>query len=174
MVNSLRKSVILIDAKENIYFGNITHQGGSIPLRQTACDHKQFAAAGFFIFRHIKDTVDGFGFCRIDKGTGIDNDNICFRKIRRNAVSLIFHDTQSNLGIDQIFVAAEEIQADFPCLVHKEFLSLIGIGQTLPLPYILPYRIRLVHENTGDTKQSFMSCASFHALAGIDTRLTGA
>ena len=61
----------------------------------------------FFPFGYPQDFVDGLFFCGEDKGTGVDKDDIRLVCLRGDVIAALRDECGHNLGIDQIFRAAE-------------------------------------------------------------------
>ncbi len=84
-----------------------------IALRQTTGHDQHPAGAAFLVVGDLQNGIDGLFLGIIDKGTGVDDDNIRLTFINNNFKALGRQMAQHHLGIDQVFRAAEADQTDF-------------------------------------------------------------
>ena len=65
-------------SKYCIYFRYFLNNLVFIALCHTACYDKNLTASGFLVFCHLKNGIDTFFFCVINKAAGINHNRLCF------------------------------------------------------------------------------------------------
>ena len=80
-----------------------------VPLPQATGNNQGFAPAlaRLLILRHGQDSSDGLLLGRLNKGTGIDNQHICLRRLIHQLISILLQNSQHNLRIHEIFGTAQ-------------------------------------------------------------------
>ena len=96
---------IFPDADHCIDFRYILLQLFLITLCQTA-DNDQLSAFVLFIFRHLKNRLNGLFLCGIDESARIDNDCLCLIRIVDKLMAAAIDHTHHFFTVYQIFAAA--------------------------------------------------------------------
>ena len=87
-LQNLRQSEILVDPQQYIDLGDFLVEISGIALRQTSGSYEN--RTFFSVFRHLKNRVDGFLFCIVDKTAGIYDDRSgFFRRIHDDVTVLL-------------------------------------------------------------------------------------
>ena len=99
-------------ADDGVDFGNVFLDFVAVALDEAAGDDELAGAALSFVAGHLEDGVDGFLLGGVDEGTGVDDEDFgvfgAGGEARAGAVEEAHHD----LGIDEVFGAAERDEAD--------------------------------------------------------------
>ena len=108
--------------KNGIDLGEFLEDCLTVALGHTTRDDDALEALVFLEPRNIKDIVDGFLFCRLDEGAGVDDDNIGFGLVGRDLISRLEKVVKHYLGVKLIFRTAERNKSYFHKLTNPSFL----------------------------------------------------
>ena len=97
---------IFPNTDNRINFRYILFQLFLITLCKTA-DNNQPSAPVFFILRHLKNRLDGFLLCGIDKTARIDNNSLSLSRILNELMPAAFDHTHHFFTVYQILTAAQ-------------------------------------------------------------------
>ena len=105
----------LAGAYDGVDFGDVGADFVAVALDQAAGydDAGGFAAVLALVLDHFEDGVDGFLFGGIDKGTGVDDDDVGFVGAGDEVGAVVVEETHHDFGVDEVFGAAEGDETDF-------------------------------------------------------------
>ena len=107
------------DTDQRIDLGQFFKDLLTVSLCQTSRDNNALEICILFQPCFVENVIDGFLLCAFDECTGIDNDNIGFRIVRRDFIACFDDICQHDLGIYLILRAAEGNKSDFRFLFHS-------------------------------------------------------
>ena len=83
-----------------------------VALRQTTADDQQLAAPVGFMVGHLQDGIDRFFLGVVDECAGVDDNNVGLTFVGDDRITILRQMSEHDLGVDEIFRAAEADQTD--------------------------------------------------------------
>ena len=103
----------LAGANDGVYFRDVGADLVAVTLDEAAGDDDAlgFAAVLLLVPDHLEDGVDGLLLGGVDEGAGVDDDDLGIFGVRGEFGSVVVEETHHDLGIDEVFRAAEGDEA---------------------------------------------------------------
>ena len=102
-----------VRADQRIHFRQVLLNVSPIPLHQAAGDDQFLGPAGLFVLGHLEDGVDRFLLRRVNKTTGVDDDNFGLFGMRGELMTGSGELTHHYFRIDEVFRTTETDKSDF-------------------------------------------------------------
>ena len=102
-----------VGAEDGVDIGNVLLDIGPEAFDETAGDHEALGFAGSFVFGHFQNGVDGFLLGGVDEAAGVNNDDVGIGRLGSKLVAVCHELAHHDLGINEIFWAAETYKSDF-------------------------------------------------------------
>ena len=107
----------LIESDEGIHLGKFIHEVARVALGKTAAHDNAGIGAEFVALAVcLQNGIDRFLFRGVDEPAGIDDQDVRFGGVVCDFEALGFCGSEHQLGIDEIFGAAEADHSDTRCL----------------------------------------------------------
>ena len=104
------------DAKHGVNFRQLFLNGILISLCQAAGNYYSTQRAVFLVSGCLKDGINGFAFCGVNKAAGINDCEIGSFRIRYQPKTCLRHQIEHLFTVDKVFRAAERNQRK--CMFH--------------------------------------------------------
>jgi hypothetical protein len=102
----------LAGADDGVDFRDVSPDLVAIALDEAPGDDEFFGAAGGFEASHFEDGVDGFLFRGVNEGAGVDDEDFGVFRAGCEACAGAVEEAHHDLGVDEVFGAAERDEAD--------------------------------------------------------------
>jgi hypothetical protein len=99
--------------QDRVDFGDLPAQLVPVALREAPGHHQPRALADALLLRHLEDRVDRLLLRVVDERTGVDDDDVRVRGVRRDFVSGLLGVSQHHLAVDEVFRAPERYETNF-------------------------------------------------------------
>ncbi len=102
-------------ADDGVDLGDVALDLVAVALDQASGDDEALGAAAVLglVPDHLEDGVDGLLFGGVDKGAGVDDEDFGVAGVGGELGSVVLEQAHHDLGVDEIFGAAEGDEADF-------------------------------------------------------------
>ena len=117
----------LAGADDSVDFGDVLLDFVAVAFDEAAGDDDAlgFAViwAADFVLDHLEDGVDGLLLGGVDEAAGVDDDNLGVFGARGELGSVVVEQAHHDLGVDEVFGAAERDEAYFGAGFGRDFLA---------------------------------------------------
>ena len=105
----------LAGADDGVDLGNVGADLVAIALDQAAGDDEALGAAavGDLMLDHLKDGIDALLLGGVDEGAGVDDEDLGVFGALGQLGAVVVKQAHHDLGVDEVFGAAERDEADF-------------------------------------------------------------
>ena len=112
-------------ADDCVYFGNVLLDLVAVALDEAAGydDALGFSAVLLLVLDHLEDGVDGLLLGGVDEAAGVDDDDLGVFGAGGELGSVVVEEAHHDLGVDEVFGAAERDEAYFGAGVGRDFLA---------------------------------------------------
>jgi hypothetical protein len=112
-----------------VYFGDVLLDFVAIALDEAAGDYDAlgFSSVGAadFVLDHLEDGVDGLLLGGVDEAAGVDDDDLGVFGAGGELGAVVVEQAHHDLGVDEVFGAAEGDETDFGAGVDRDFVAYI-------------------------------------------------
>jgi len=117
----------LAGADYGVYFGDVLLDFVAVALDEAAGDDDatRFAAVLLLVLDHLEDGVDGLLLGGVDEAAGVDDDDLGVFGARGELGSVVVEETHHDLGVDEVFGAAERDEAYLGAGFDRDFVAYI-------------------------------------------------
>ncbi len=104
----------LAGADDGVDLGDVFADLVAVALDEAAGDDDAlgFAAVGLLVLDHLEDGVDGLLLGGVDEGAGVDDDDLGVGGVGGELCAVVVEEAHHDLGVDEVFGAAEGDEAD--------------------------------------------------------------
>ena len=95
------------NADNGVDLGDLLHDLLLVALGQAAGDDDLQVRVLLLVLAGHQNVLDGFGLGGLDKAAGVDDDDVCFGRVRHGGVAVLDEGVAENVGVHLVFGAAE-------------------------------------------------------------------
>jgi len=99
-------------SNEKVDFGQFFFEDLPVPLGKASRDNKEATSALLLIMGELKDRLDRLLRRILDKGAGVNDEDLGGRRIRGERVFLSGEETEDHFGVDEVFGTSEADKTD--------------------------------------------------------------
>ena len=117
----------LAGSDDGVDFGDVLSDLVAVALDEAAGDDEAlgFAAVLLLMLDHLEDGVDGLLLGGVDEAAGVDDDDLGVFGAGGEFGSVVMEEAHHDLGVDEVFGAAEGDEAHFWAGLDRDFLGCI-------------------------------------------------
>ena len=114
-------------ADYGVYFGDVFLNFVAVALDEAAGydDALGFAAVLLLVLDHLEDGVDGLLLGGVDEAAGVDDDDLGVFGAGGELGSVVVEEAHHDLGVDEVFGAAEGDEAYLGAGLDRDFLAYV-------------------------------------------------